>query len=362
MSIEQTLVRFIKRYKMKIAFVIYNLSGGGAEKVVSLLSSEMSLNHEVNIINFDEGIDYKYGGDVINLNIPSSNNIFFKFYNILRRASRLSKLFKTKKYDKIFSFMESSNIPSIMVSNNVIVSVRNDPFKFDKITQFLIKVLYKKAKCVIVNSKENNEVLRKYFKLNNVEVIYNPLNIDDIQKNRKEKLDINYKFILAIGRLDYQKGFDLLIKAYSQTVIKNDVKLLIFGEGKLKNDLHQLISTLDLEENIFLMGKTNNPYKYMSQAEMFVLSSRHEGFPNVLVEAMACECLVLATDCPTGPKEILQENKNGILVKNENINELTSMIDNFYYNTPKCEQIRLNALTYVKSLNVELIAKKWLEI
>ena len=95
---------------------------------------------------------------------------------------------------------------------------------------------------------------------------------------------------------------------------------------------------------------------------MFVLSSRHEGFPNVLVEAMACECLVLATDCPTGPKEILHENENGILVKNENIKELTSMIDNFYYNTPKCEQIRLNALTYVKSLDVELITKNWLEI
>lgn len=347
---------------MKIAFVIYDLTGGGAEKVVSLLSLEMSKVHDVHIITFNDGVDYVYGGVKTNLDIPSNSNKFIKLYNIFKRAIFLRKVFKKEKFDKIYSFMESANFPSILASRKTIVSVRNHPLGFDFVTRFLMKHLYKYGQKVIVNSTQNKTTLEEYFNLSNVEVIYNPLNLEDINYKMNKKISFDKPFILSIGRLHRQKGLDILIKAYAKTQVAQDAKLLIFGTGHLKAKLEELASELGVFEQIIFMGKTENPYAYMKKAKLFVLSSRHEGFPNVLVEAMACGCPVISTDCPTGPSEILQNNLNGILVENEDISGLTKVIDKLYYNNSDYSACKLNALSYVKQLNVESIAQSWLKI
>src|SRR5699024_364664 len=121
--------------------------------------------------------------------------------------------------------------------------------------------------------------------------------------------------ILAIGRLTYQKGFDILIEAFRKISKKYSMKLIILGEGEQRQELELLINKYALGDRISLQGFVDNPYRYMKRAAIFVLPSRWEGFPNVLVEAMACGVPVVATTCPGGSIEILENGKWGELVE-----------------------------------------------
>ncbi|NJS16372.1 MAG: glycosyltransferase [Nostocaceae cyanobacterium CSU_2_110] len=119
---------------------------------------------------------------------------------------------------------------------------------------------------------------------------------------------------LAVGRLTEQKDFSTLIKAFSLVRKEKLARLIILGEGEARGQLEATIKNLGISEDVLLPGFTDNPYAYMYNANAFVLSSRWEGLPTVLIEAMACGCPVVATDCPSGPQEILAAGKYGELV------------------------------------------------
>jgi glycosyltransferase involved in cell wall biosynthesis len=124
--------------------------------------------------------------------------------------------------------------------------------------------------------------------------------------------------IIAVGRLTYVKGFDILLKAFK--IVNNKIPntyLTILGDGELKLELENQAKTLNINNNISFVGFENNPYPYFFYSDTYVLSSRWEGFPNTLLEALACNAKVVATDCKSGPREILKDNKYGILVPTE---------------------------------------------
>src|SRR5690554_369115 len=126
--------------------------------------------------------------------------------------------------------------------------------------------------------------------------------------------------IVTIGRLVDQKNHLTLIKSFKKVVQKYpNQKLIIIGTGPLKEKLEKSIDELSLQNNVILFGITKNPYKYISQAKLFVLPSLYEGFPNVLCEAMLCKVMVLSSNCKSGPDEILIHNQTDILYVNENI-------------------------------------------
>ncbi|MFC4701985.1 glycosyltransferase [Glaciecola siphonariae] len=131
-------------------------------------------------------------------------------------------------------------------------------------------------------------------------------------------------YFIAIGRLAEQKGFDLLLQAYARARAINErlPDLLILGEGELKNSLASLAGSLNIEQYVCFAGFTGNPYPCIKQAKAFVLSSRHEGMPTVLIESLALETPVIAFDCPTGPREIINDGINGILVEYLNVDKL----------------------------------------
>jgi glycosyltransferase involved in cell wall biosynthesis len=117
-----------------------------------------------------------------------------------------------------------------------------------------------------------------------------------------------------VGRLTEAKDFGTLIKAFAEVLKVKDCRLVILGEGEKRRELESLIESLNLVNKISMPGFVDNPYKYMRQASVFVLSSKWEGLPNVLIEAMACGTPLVATDCPSGPNEILQNGEYGLLV------------------------------------------------
>lgn len=133
--------------------------------------------------------------------------------------------------------------------------------------------------------------------------------------------------VLAMGRLTRQKGFDILLQAMAQVShARPDVRLMILGEGELRGELENLAKSLGIERSVRMPGFVDNPYAYLALARLFVLSSRWEGSPNALLEALACGCSVIATDCPSGPREILTRREIGRLIPVDNVEELARNI------------------------------------
>ena len=153
-----------------------------------------------------------------------------------------------------------------------------------------------------------------------IEVIYNPVMRPELQEKAQAPLDHPWfkpggpPVVLAVGSLSVQKDFPTLIQAFAQVRQARPARLLILGEGTERPALEALIRQLDLEQDVSLAGFVTNPYAYMAQASLFVLSSRWEGLPGVLIEALCCGTPVISTDCPSGPREILRKEEYGQLV------------------------------------------------
>jgi glycosyltransferase involved in cell wall biosynthesis len=206
-----------------------------------------------------------------------------------------------------------------------IVSERTSPDRsvnsFNYLHKHLALSLYKKAAAVVVSAKGVEDCLlkdRDFKALTNIQRITNAVTL--FQPSSDEKVH-NRKFILAVGRLAYVKGFDILIEAYAKTGL-SDIDLIIIGDGEERANLVAQIFNLGLKERVLLPGSRNNLQDYYSQAEMYVLPSRNEGYPNALVEAMSFGCPSIALDCNFGPSEIIVNNENGLLVNKGSINSL----------------------------------------
>ena len=161
-----------------------------------------------------------------------------------------------------------------------------------------------------------------------VNKVYIPLDIAKTQRLSQETLGETVElkpYIVAVGRLEYQKGFDLLLRAYAQLQPEHH-KLVLIGEGQEQAALTQLVQDLGLAGKVIMPGFQDNPYAWMKGAALFVSSSRYEGFCRVIAEALAVGTPIVATDCPSGPAEVLQEGHYGVLVETENPDALAQGI------------------------------------
>ncbi len=197
-----------------------------------------------------------------------------------------------------------------------------------KLDNFFAAMVYKKTdKIIAVSNGVRKDILKKFnCSETKVITIYNrvlhkshfiPKATPPIHSNSPKK-------IIALGRLTRQKGFDILIQAMQK--VPQPWHLEIWGDGEEKENLQRLIDVLDLKTYITLKGNTNQPFNILRQADLFVLSSRFEGLPTVLIEAICCQCNIISTDCPHGAAEILENGRWGVLVENENREALTQAI------------------------------------
>jgi len=190
------------------------------------------------------------------------------------------------------------------------------------ILRYLTKLVYQKTDKVISVSKEVMENTKKNFNLrdNQCAFIYNGFELEDILKKSQEKVkhpwfEEDIPIILSAARLDaFSKDFPVLLKAFSEAQKSLKARLVILGDGLQKEELKKLAKDLNIEKNVWFAGFQRNPYKFMSKSRAFVLSSKFEAFPLVLVEAMICDVPVISSDCDFGPREILENGKYGILV------------------------------------------------
>jgi len=190
-------------------------------------------------------------------------------------------------------------------------------------------------------------------------IIPNPVLLAPSQQKRDRKTELS-KRILAMGRLQSVKGFDLLIRAFAIIVPKHpNCELVIYGEGPMRKQLESLVLTLGLSENVSLPGLTSNPTAKFQNADIFVLSSRYEGFPNVLCEAMACGLPVIGSNCPGAVSDIIQNRENGILVAPEDTSALEQAMLELSSDDVLCQKLSKAALKVQEDYSLDKIVNRW---
>jgi len=315
--------------KKKLSILIYSLAGGGAERVVSILLYELKEEYDITLVLMRDKIDYQIPSDTKIYFIENSNpheNGILKLLKLPYLGWRYKEFCQKNRIDVSLAFMNRPSYVSIfskLFGNNIytLISERTTPSMMygknnllSKISKFLIRSLYPKADFIITNSEGNQLDLIERFSIDAkiIQTVYNPFNLEEIEKLSLVKVN-NFKFkqftFISVGRLDSGKNHKLLVNAFSKLDI-DKAELIILGEGELREELEEQIEALGLEQSIFLLGFDNNPYKYFSKVDAFIFSSSYEGFPNVLVEAMACGLPIISTDCKSGPREILAPKSN----------------------------------------------------
>lgn len=315
--------------KKKLSILIYSLAGGGAERVVSILLNELQERYDISLVLMRDKIDYDIAKEVkihfLENSKPDENGIL-KLLKLPYLGWRYKRFCQENDIDITLAFMNRPSYVAIfskLFANNIltIISERTTPSLMygadnllSKISKLLIRKLYPKADAIICNAEGNRFDLINNFSIDSqlCLTIHNPFDLSKIEKLSKEPVNnIHFdKFtFVTVGRLDHGKNHQLMISAFSKLEDKNS-QLIILGEGLLRASIERKIRALSLEDRVFLVGFDANPYKYFSKSDCFLFSSNYEGFPNVLVEALACHLPVISTDCPSGPREILAPNSD----------------------------------------------------
>lgn len=355
---------------MKIIIVVPTLNKGGAERVVSVLSQEWIKSNNIKIVLFDgNNLSYSFSGDIIDLKIPALGGIFFKMIQFLRRLVKLKKLFKSENPDYIISFMESANFPSIIAAyltcklNKLTVSNHADPSFMLKSQRLLIPYLYRYPKKIVAVSEGASESLIKIgVQKKKIKIINNPLpsSKPKISKYILRPNNAPKNYILGVGRLDKQKGFDLLIEAFSN-ISNSNLHLVILGEGPEKKKLQNIILNKGLSDRIHLLGLVDDVWPWYRYAKCFVSSSLKEAWGNTIVEAMSQGCPVIAFDCDYGPREIITNGLNGLLVKVNNLESLTNTISNLITNKYLSDKLTYNGLIRSSEFDAKTLSVQWLK-
>lgn len=331
-------------------FFLPSLGAGGAERtIIQLANAFVNKCISVSLVVCD--INGKKAKLLPEVN-PAINLIDLDCGRVAKAFSPLRKLIAENNYDAIISTQTHANLVCVFAkvaaksSSTLIVREVSTPSRNSKkigvakkALQILVKSSYRYADKVVCVSNGVQEDFKRFYnyKLDNVTTIYNPVLDDHYFKKLKARADHAFfqsdtKVIMGVGRLTEAKNFQLLIKSFSELHKKHpECRLIILGEGELRQELESLVDSLNLNGAVSLPGFDANPYAYFKYADLFVLSSNWEGLPGVLIQALASNIKVVSTHCPSGPAEILAQSKYGILTECDNVQAMSGAMDKALY-------------------------------
>ena len=358
----------MKSKSKKICIVASSLGKGGAERSSALLSFMLfNLGYDIFIVTVLDDIKYAYKGKLFNLGaLKKQNDSFFgrinrfKTFKQFLKANQIDVIIdnrsRVQAYREIILTKFIYSVPTIYVIHNF-----NSEKAFTKYG-WINKWLYSN-KFMTAVSKAATEKFKTDFDLHQIRTIYNGFDFEDIKTLANKTLDLEVpdKFVIFYGRIDdHHKNLKLLLEAYKLSdLCHHDYKLLILGDGPDYQEITSHVKSLHLEEHVLFKGFISNPYPYVSKAKYMVLSSRFEGFPMVIPEALGLGVPVVSVDCQSGPNEVIKNRYNGLLVENYNPNALAEAMNSFIFDDALYQECQQNAESSVQKLSKQIISKDW---
>jgi len=348
-----------------IALIISSLNSGGAERVLSNLANHWALEGaQVDLITLvDSSVKPFYFLDekvkLIQLNQSQySSSLFLRTRNVLFRVLSLRKLFKFSNPDIMISFVDVTNLTSLLASIGLkiplIVSERTNPcfHRLPFFYKFLRKFLYPIAFCVVVQTRSAGNYFKRF---NNILTIPNFV----IRPKRKKLCFKSVQKLISVGRLNPFKGLDTMIHAFFHLSLRYPcLKLVIYGEGPERKNLQKLIDSFGLQKKIFLSGVTFEIQEILSDSDIFIFPSRYEGFPNALCEAMSVGLPVVASNC-SGNVDIVRDGVDGRLFPVDDVNALIQILEELIEDEGQRRMLAKNAQSVCDRFSADGIFKKW---
>jgi glycosyltransferase involved in cell wall biosynthesis len=357
---------------MRVVLVISHLLCGGAQRVMTILANAWATKGwEVTLLTLGSSVEppfYELHPAVkyrpLGLTGRSPTPIHATLSN-LKRLRILRQAIKQSDAHVVISFMDKPNVLTVVATLGlalpVIISERTDPVHHPLGTAWeaLRRWIYPYCSRLVVQSPS----ALSYFSANvrrRGKVIPNPVVLPGGNGTRRHNGCTGTKKVIAMGRLRKEKGFDLLLGAFARVAPKHPSwSLVIWGEGPFRSHLERIRDERGLEKRVLLPGLTRQPFQSMQEADVFVLSSRREGFPNVLCEAMACGLPVISFDCASGPREIITDGFDGVLVPADNEEALATAMDRLLADSAERARLAAHARGVVERFALPRVIAMW---
>jgi glycosyltransferase involved in cell wall biosynthesis len=358
----------------RLAFFLPSLGGGGAERVmVTLANYCVKQGFPTEMIVVKETTTYLNEVD------PAIPVEFLRPKRRIQITPRLARIMRAKRFDAMLS--SPRNFPPLLVkqmcflptrvvireasTNSVALKQVKRPFKELVAIRLGYRFLYPSADAVVAPSRGVAGSLLQLSPIptQKVRVIYNPVVSPELYEKADAPVEHPWfqphqpPVVLAAGRLVALKGYDTLLRAFARVRQETPARLVILGEGPERPNLERLASELGVAADVDMPGFDPNPFRYMKRAGVFVLSSRYEGLPNVLIQALACGCPVVSTDCPSGPSEILDGGRYGVLVPVDDVEAMAGAIVRALLG-----QVAPAPSAWLEQFRVEVVAEQYLRV
>ena len=358
---------------MRIAFYVSGMANGGAERTMANIANYMaSKGHEVIMVNV-----YRTEGEYELL--PSIKREICepkdeelqgsRVHNFLARYRRLREVWTDNKPDVIFSYLGKTNLMTLMTSRGVKnergnrvavgVGVVGDPKEeyYNTVLKLTAKLLYRKADAVVLQTHQSESFFPASVIKRSV-IMKNPMTPEfDIDRYEGER----EKTIVSVGRIDENKNHELVIDAFAN-IAKDypDWKLIIYGDGELRDELLKKVENMGLSGQIKLPGRINNVAETIKIASVFVLTSNTEGSPNALIESMMLGLPCISTDCPCGgPAELIEDNVNGLLIPVGDVSKMQVCLQKLLNNLQERNRLGIAAAKTRDIYSPKIVMKEW---
>jgi glycosyltransferase involved in cell wall biosynthesis len=356
---------------LHLALVISALETGGAQRVISVLAEHWaSRGLRVTLITLapPETDAYRLSPRVrrVGLHLMGAPAHPLQAARLNRRRWRaLRQAVRDAAPDVVIAFVADTNVLTLAACLGlgipVVVSERSDPRRYaiGRLRSFLRRRLYPRAGAVVVQTEAAARWMRGEVPRARVRVVPNPALPPPAPEPAAGPPQTD-RTIVALGRLKREKGFDILVSAFGICAPRHpDWSLLLIGEGEERRTLESQIASLGLGGRVRLAGHVERPGGLLRAASIFVLPSRYEGFPNSLLEGMACGLPAVAVDCPSGPSEIIEHDRNGLLVPPEDPGALAAALDRLMSCDGERSRLGAEAARVLTRFDLARVAALW---